>query len=83
MNMVTIGKATLMQVDCMKYLATLPDKHFALAIVDPPYGLGGRVVNGGSSSAFIKSQRQETLFAPTQAKQDQLTLENQNVRIPV
>jgi len=39
MNPVTIGDATLMQVDCMEYLATLPDKAFELAIVDPPYGL--------------------------------------------
>jgi len=38
-NPVTIGDATLMQVDCMEYMATLPDKHFELAIVDPPYGI--------------------------------------------
>ena len=38
-NPVTIGDATLMQVDCMEYLATLPDKAFSLAITDPPYGV--------------------------------------------
>lgn len=27
-------------IDCMKFMATLPDKFFDLAIVDPPYGLG-------------------------------------------
>ena len=27
--------------DCMDYMATLPDKAFDLAIVDPPYGIGG------------------------------------------
>ncbi len=26
--------------DCMEYMRTVPDKHFALAIVDPPYGIG-------------------------------------------
>lgn len=26
--------------DCMKYMATLPDASFDLAIVDPPYGIG-------------------------------------------
>ena len=27
-------------IDCMEYMKTLPDKHFELAIVDPPYGIG-------------------------------------------
>ena len=26
--------------DCLEYMRTVPDKHFALAIVDPPYGIG-------------------------------------------
>lgn len=26
--------------DCMEFMRTVPDKHFALAIVDPPYGIG-------------------------------------------
>ena len=29
-----------LNVDCMDYMATLPDKAFDLAIVDPPYGIG-------------------------------------------
>lgn len=29
----------LLNVDCMSYMATLPDKAFDLAIVDPPYGI--------------------------------------------
>lgn len=36
----TIGNATMLQGDCMQYMATLPDKAFELAIVDPPYGIG-------------------------------------------
>ena len=31
---------TLLHADCMDYMAGLPDKAFALAIVDPPYGIG-------------------------------------------
>lgn len=27
----------LLNIDCMEYMATVPDKHFDLAIVDPPY----------------------------------------------
>lgn len=37
---IIIGKATLYNMDCMEYMATLPDKAFDLAIVDPPYGIG-------------------------------------------
>jgi len=34
--------------DCMELMARYPDKHFELAIVDPPYGLGKRTTDGGS-----------------------------------
>jgi len=30
----------LLNMDCMTYMAGLPDKAFDLAIVDPPYGIG-------------------------------------------
>ena len=32
-----IGNSRLYRMDCMDYMATLPDKAFDLAIVDPPY----------------------------------------------
>lgn len=32
----------LLNVDCMEYMAGLPDKAFDLAIVDPPYGIETR-----------------------------------------
>ena len=35
-----IGNSRLYRMDCMEYMATLPDKAFELAIVDPPYGIG-------------------------------------------
>ncbi len=34
----------LLNCDCMEYMATVPDKYFDLAIVDPPYGIGARVI---------------------------------------
>lgn len=40
MTPVIIGNATLHLGDCMEYMATLEDKAFDLAIVDPPYGIG-------------------------------------------
>lgn len=46
--MITIGKASLWNINCMEYMATLPDKVFDLAIVDPPYGIGDALVVGGT-----------------------------------
>jgi len=34
--------------DCMIGMARYPDKYFDLAIVDPPYGIGDKLVNGGT-----------------------------------
>lgn len=45
---VTIGQATLHRMDCLEYMAGLPDKAFDLAIVDPPYGSPN--INGGYTS---------------------------------
>jgi site-specific DNA-methyltransferase (adenine-specific) len=35
-----LGSVTLSCEDCMALMARYPDKHFDLAIVDPPYGIG-------------------------------------------
>jgi len=34
------GEINFHQVDCMEFMAGLPDKAYDLAIVDPPYGIG-------------------------------------------
>lgn len=47
---------TMLNCDCMEYMAGCRDGEFDLAIVDPPYALGGRL-QGGSSSDFIKTQK--------------------------
>ena len=28
-----------LNIDCMEYMKTIPDKYFDLAVVDPPYGI--------------------------------------------
>ena len=43
-----IGNATIMNVDCMEYMRTLPDKFFDLAVCDPPYGIGNWVQTSGN-----------------------------------
>ena len=39
-----------LNIDCMEYMATLPDKAFDLAIVDPPYGIGESGANNHTRS---------------------------------
>lgn len=43
----------LLHADCMEYMATLPDKAFDLAIVDPPYG----IARGGQVETFTKNPK--------------------------
>lgn len=48
----TIGKphvasSMVFLKDCVTGMKEYPDKHFDLAIVDPPYGLGNRLSDGG------------------------------------
>ena len=38
--------------DCMVTMARYPDNYFDLAIVDPPYGLGDRLVKGGAKGGM-------------------------------
>jgi site-specific DNA-methyltransferase (adenine-specific) len=45
MRVEQIGSATLYLGDCMKLMATMPDKSIDLAIVDPPYGGGNHHQN--------------------------------------
>jgi site-specific DNA-methyltransferase (adenine-specific) len=40
-------KLTITNEDNMVLMARYPDNYFDLAIVDPPYGLGDRLSNGG------------------------------------
>jgi site-specific DNA-methyltransferase (adenine-specific) len=62
------GGIELLNIDCMEYMSTVPDKFFDLAIVDPPYGIGGhkqRVFDDGkkwdnerpSAEYFIELKR--------------------------
>ena len=42
----------LLNMDNMDLMAKYDDNHFDLAIVDPPYGLGNRLVSGGQSKGW-------------------------------
>lgn len=38
--------------DCMEFMKGKPDKFWELAIVDPPYGLGKRLIEGGKKGGM-------------------------------
>ena len=62
----------MMHCDCMEYMATLPDKAFELAIVDPPYGIGEALVAGGTWSVKWQKKGVEWDVAPGQEYFDEL-----------
>ena len=50
---------TITNEDCMELMKRYPDKHFSLAIVDPPYGIG---VDGQKKSTSKHGGRREKVF---------------------
>lgn len=40
--------------DCLVGMARYPDKYFELAIVDPPYGLGDKLLKGGKNGNVVQ-----------------------------
>lgn len=65
---------TMLNCDCMEYMAGLEDKAFDLAIVDPPYGIGVNMENMGRRSGEIKkySGKEWDESAPTGEYFDEL-----------
>lgn len=55
----------ILNIDCMEYMKTVPDKYFDLAIVDPPYGIATR---GNAQDRFRKGMQLSTV---NDAKPDQ------------
>lgn len=41
-------KLNLYHTDCMDFMRDVPDNYYELAIVDPPYGIGNKLVDGGA-----------------------------------
>lgn len=47
-------RSEALNVDCMAYMRTLPDKAFDLAVVDPMYGIGENGAKSGSRAKLAK-----------------------------
>ena len=54
----------LLNIDCMEYMATVPDKYFDLAIVDPPYAIGAD--KQSIKPILVKQKNGTTLKVKTQ-----------------
>ena len=69
----------LHHIDCMEFMRGLPDKAYALAIVDPPYGVNiGRQISGtkwGAGRLEVKDWDSET---PPQEYFDELSRVSEN-----
>ena len=49
-------KSLVFNEDCMAGMARYPDKHFDLAVVDPPYGIGESSSNNKSRSKLASAK---------------------------
>lgn len=64
--------------DCMDLMARYPDKYFDLAIVDPPYGLGDKLTQGGTWSKKWQTKGVSWDKIPSKAYFEQLFRVSQN-----
>ena len=55
-----MASSEVFNIDCMELMARYPDKHFDLAVVDPPYGIGEDGASNHSRGKFAKP----TLYTP-------------------
>ncbi len=54
----------MLNMDCMEYMKTAPDKYFDLAIVDPPYGIGVDKMNMFDGAKKQERHREYKDIAP-------------------
>ena len=72
------GDIKLYNCDCMELMAKTTDKYYDLAIVDPPYNLGSKLVNGGTWSKKWKEKGAEWDIAPKKEYFEELFRVSQN-----
>lgn len=75
---ITIGKATIYNMDCMELLKATPDKFYDLAIVDPPYGIGDALVAGGTWSVKYQDKGAKWDIPPEKEYFEQLERVSKN-----
>lgn len=66
------GNIHLYNGDCMDLLKQTPDKYYSLSIIDPPYGLGNKLTQGGTWASKYKKSDSYWDILPTQEYFDEL-----------
>lgn len=61
----TVVGSTVILGDCVEVMKGFSDKYFDLALVDPPYGLGEKLTNGGTWSVKWQDKGAEWDKVPT------------------
>ena len=61
----SLGGLDLSCEDCMALMARYPDKHFDIAIVDPPYGIGAAAMNLGKWGGSRLEKKNWDVAIPT------------------
>ena len=53
-------------IDCMEFMKGVPDKYYELAIIDPPYGIGDKLTQGGTwASKYAKGDASWDIAPPS------------------
>jgi len=77
MKSFTKGNVTLLNCDCMEYMANVPDKYFDLAIPDPPYGIGASdYKRGGTQNGKSKAKCKKYKTKQWDNKTPEITFKN-------
>lgn len=58
-----MAEINFFNIDCVELMQQKPDKYYDLAIVDPPYGLGDRLTNGGGKRFKNHKKNKKQLVA--------------------
>ena len=64
-------KTRLFNMDCLKFMQSIPDKFYDLSIVDPPYGIDRNNMNMGNS-VFNKDDKKWDIEVPKKEYFDEL-----------
>lgn len=67
-------------IDCIEYMKQFPDKHFELAIVDPPYGIdAGNMTMGSGKHNFSKGKNWDKAVPDEEYFEELFRVSNQQV----
>ena len=63
---------TIHNEDCLEFMKQVPDNYFDLVLTDPPYGLGDKLLKGGTNGKVVNFHKQfsETAWGDEKPNQE-------------